>query len=747
MANQARNIVVGGLLDPETDLVLGRPEFKTVLECALANEAAIICGARQVGKSTTAMKVVAELETSPDWSTLFVDVSVLRERDVETAGGLEEAIVALIRNVSQQLISPESTTIRAAWNDLAESTERCLVVIDELQSLVRFGDETAHVMECLRSLEQARKGDSQLRSVVPVFIVLSLARRLYDPDAGAASRAAELLGRFVRLGPIFKSDEITRQLAEVFESHGIADGKEIAAQLLFQSSGYPVLLMAMARLVIDKRPSFNEEFHRWLVALPRELKTSLLDHSFLDTTERFFEDISLELTTRTSALWLYAQQVLQRPTPYQNDKADHRLLVDSGLVFEDSSGNLDHLGPFMSEYFDVAWARDLRAKIGKESEREQLQTRGPIALVSDRKLLVIATGGTIGMLERDGVINSEVKAEYEELGQRFNLVAKPKQLMQLDSANVGPYEWQKIATEIAENLHRCDGVVVAGGTDTLAFSASAVAMALGKKLNKPIVFTGSQTTADVAWGDARSNLLRACLVACAPDRPEDLPEVVVSFGDEVIRAVRADKRDDQQFRGFESVGYPLLGTIGERVRLNSHLTRTFDDIPATVQNIDHDFATGVVVVTQSPGLVPAFLQEALLAEVKLAPEKRRLRGLIVQSLGAGNIPTEPPYSLLPLIESATENDIPVLLATSYPVDVENIGKYDPPRLAMEAGAIPVANMTPAALAAKFSWALAQLATSGKIIPAVAQIMWTDIVGEVDPTDSRRLKGIFSKSNV
>lgn len=358
---------------------------------------------------------------------------------------------------------------------------------------------------------------------------------------------------------------------------------------------------------------------------------------------------------------------------------------------------------------------------------------------------MLLTGGTIGMLENtSGLINPSsddpLEVEFFELGNRFDLDGPPISLYRLDSADVGPRQWSQLSRRIATHLRQgCHGVVVAGGTDTLAFTASAVSYALGPRLSNPVVFTGSQTTADIAWGDARSNLLRACLVAT----DDNLGEVVVSFGDRIIRSVRAVKRDDRHFEGFESLGYPDLGSISERVNIHDELIRVPQ--PGLMPNertMPADFSDGVLVIPQSPGLYPAVYTQAIEHDLAQAKEtdERRIRGIIIQSLGAGNLPTKGDYAFAPLIELATHHEIPVILANQYPADSANFGRYNPPAIALRAGAIPVANMTSAALVAKFSWLLAQAAELSR--DELVNFMWDDYVGEVDPVDSRALREIY-----
>ena len=139
-------------------------------------------------------------------------------------------------------------------------------------------------------------------------------------------------------------------------------------------------------------------------------------------------------------------------------------------------------------------------------------------------------------------------------------------LYQLDGINMGPTQWLGIARFIDQWWDRYAGFVIAHGTDTLAMTASAVSMMLGR-VNKPVVFTGAQTTLDVLHGDATNNLLRAAYVAA---HPEGVCATQICFNDQIFRAVRAEKADDRMFAGFVSPAWPTLAHITENLLITEH---------------------------------------------------------------------------------------------------------------------------------------------------------------------------------
>lgn len=296
-------------------------------------------------------------------------------------------------------------------------------------------------------------------------------------------------------------------------------------------------------------------------------------------------------------------------------------------------------------------------------------------------------------------------------------------LLNKDSTNIIPEDWTRIAEAVYER--RADGYigfVVAHGTDTMHFSASAVALALSRNLNFPVVFTGAQTAPDVHHGDARVNLLRAFKVAV-----EDIAEVVICFGDFVFRGCRAQKKDERRFDAFESPAYFPLAHITEKILVNSMAFKRNSrsgDI-----KLNSRFAPGILQVSLIPGLEPKLLKPLL--------NQNECEGIVLQSFGAGNVPSidaGEKYSWEGFIKQAKECGKPVLITSQFPANATLHTAYVPGKAAVEAGAIPTGNMTSACATAKFRWVLAQVShIEDKIekLEKIRSMMNTDYVGEFD----------------
>ena len=357
------------------------------------------------------------------------------------------------------------------------------------------------------------------------------------------------------------------------------------------------------------------------------------------------------------------------------------------------------------------------------------------------RICLIYTGGTIGMErhEEEGKIVLRPSDEPERFLDRLGAAEAARQLADieivtpfgkgLDSTNIVPANWTAMAKAVYQRMDDYDGFVIAHGTDTLHFTASALAFAFGKHLNKPVVLTGAQTTPDITHGDARINILRAVMVACKP-----IAEVVVAFGEYVFRGCQVQKKDERRFDAFESPAAFPLGYITEEIALSDFAKRP-EKTPQTL-DFKPDFADGIVQISLIPGLKPDSLMPILQAE--------DVRGVVLQSFGAGNVPDQGNYSFVHFIETATGFHKPVVIASQFPANSTLDSHYEPGVKAVKAGAISTGNMTNAAATAKFRWALHQVDkridaesawTARDRVRLVSEIMAKIFVKEMNSTEN------------
>jgi L-asparaginase len=203
---------------------------------------------------------------------------------------------------------------------------------------------------------------------------------------------------------------------------------------------------------------------------------------------------------------------------------------------------------------------------------------------SSKHVYIAYTGGTIGMKKTaEGYV--PVPGYLQKQMQRLpelDSSALPAYTIReydplLDSSNMTPDDWLKIADDIASHYDRYDGFVVLHGTDTMAYTASALPFML-QGLQKPVIITGAQIPLCELRNDARDNLITAMLIAA----DFAIPEVCLCFGSKLLRGNRAIKVDADGFDAFDSPNFPALGTVGIEIKINWDLVLPPAQTPAPV---------------------------------------------------------------------------------------------------------------------------------------------------------------------
>lgn len=285
----------------------------------------------------------------------------------------------------------------------------------------------------------------------------------------------------------------------------------------------------------------------------------------------------------------------------------------------------------------------------------------------------------------------------------------------LDSSDVGPEHWQQLASLVAGNLHRFDGVVIIHGTDTLAYTASALSLML-QGLDKPVVLTGSQRPLEAWRTDARANLAAAVECATLP-----VPEVLVAFGDKILRGCRVTKADASGYTAFQTPAESPLGRIGVDLEIDWPRVRH----PQRAFSLETALDTRVLALTMFPGFDPHGVARALLAP----GVTERLRAVIVRAFGVGNVPTRGDRSLLPLVEGLGQAGVAVVVGSQCHRPHTDMGLYVGGRALLDAGAIEAHDHTFEATVVKTMWALGQQTAD------LRTWLGRDLVGEATPAQA------------
>ena len=339
-----------------------------------------------------------------------------------------------------------------------------------------------------------------------------------------------------------------------------------------------------------------------------------------------------------------------------------------------------------------------------------------------KKILIISYGGTIVMVvdeKRRAVVPAKdietILKNVPKLKETADLEFKI--LSNVDSTNVTPNDWTHLAEFIADNHDKYDGFVVTHGTNTMAYSASALALALGSGIKKPVVLTGSQLPLTVYGNDARFNLENAVKTAVIAAK-QNIAEIMIVFYDVVLRGARSVKVSESSFRAFESPSFPNIGDIKSTgIHFNQYALQKNDD----KFELWPRFERGVLAVDLIPGQLPEIIEESL--------KSGKCNGLILKSHGAGSVPTVDQYSFLPLIKKSVEEyKVPVLVSTKFMGGNASKEINDEPAVqAIEAGAIPTGDLTDVMTEVKLMWLLAQ---GHKDTKDLRELIIKNFVGEV-----------------
>ncbi len=283
---------------------------------------------------------------------------------------------------------------------------------------------------------------------------------------------------------------------------------------------------------------------------------------------------------------------------------------------------------------------------------------------SNNKVLLIYTGGTIGMVQDENGALQPFAMEriYDALPllHRTNYHIDSCQLDKIiDSSNMTPEFWVDIATIIERNYDNYDGFVVLHGTDTMAYTASALSF-MFKNLTKPIVLTGSQLPLGMLRSDGRENII--CALEIASAQHVLIPEVTIFFESHLYRGNRSTKVSAENFDAFSSFNYPSLAKAGIKISYRRNL---FLPLPNGKLRVRKKFDPRIAVLKLFPGITPAVVNS-----IVSIPD---LQGLIIETFGSGNAPTEPWF--INELQHALEKGIIILNVTQCKAGAVQMRQY------------------------------------------------------------------------
>ena len=298
------------------------------------------------------------------------------------------------------------------------------------------------------------------------------------------------------------------------------------------------------------------------------------------------------------------------------------------------------------------------------------------------KVLLIYTGGTIGM-NRNPKTKALEPFDFEhllnnvpELNQFDTEISTYQFVPPIDSSDMSPRRWTELSHVIADNYSEYDGFVVLHGTDTMAYTASALSYML-ENLTKPVIFTGSQLPIGQLRTDGKENLITSIEIASAKhqDGTAMVPEVGIYFNGHLLRGNRTTKMSADGFNAFESFNYPHLVEAGVNISYNKSLIRKPDFSKPMIPHFQLD--NNVIIFSLFPGV-----REDLIRHIIATPN---LKSIVMRTFGSGNAPQNP-WLISALKEGTRRGKVIINISQCLQGRVE-MGRYDTGYQLKEAGVI------------------------------------------------------------
>lgn len=332
-----------------------------------------------------------------------------------------------------------------------------------------------------------------------------------------------------------------------------------------------------------------------------------------------------------------------------------------------------------------------------------------------KKILIINTGGTISSVKSgDGyipapdyittVLDNMPELKHPDMPEYTIIEYKPL----LDSANITVPQWNRIAQDIFANYARYDGFVILHGTDTMAYSASALSFML-ENLTKPVILTGSQIPLSQARNDAKENIICAMMLAAN----NALHEVCIYFNYRLLRGNRAQKVSAYKFSAFDSPNYPWLANIGISIELNRKLIQSRPQTPLSLQTLKPQFIANFRLF---PGFSTQVLKHIL---------QQPLKGLILETYGIGNA-QDNDDEFLTILKKATSQGMIIVNCSQCQEGKVDMNAYATGSNLKKAGLISGFDMTPEAAHCK----LLYLMNKSLSVEKIESLMQQNLCGEL-----------------
>lgn len=321
--------------------------------------------------------------------------------------------------------------------------------------------------------------------------------------------------------------------------------------------------------------------------------------------------------------------------------------------------------------------------------------------------MLIYTGGTIGMMQ-DHVSKSLRPFNFNHLTEQLPELKKLDVQLSaisfdtpIDSSNMHPEIWKKLALMIETNYTKHDGFVILHGSDTMAYTASALSFML-ENLVKPVILTGSQLPMGIIRTDGKENLITAIEIAAAKEKGKSIvPEVCIYFEYQLYRGNRTHKYNAEHFKAFQSANYPALAQAGVHITYNKNAIRKTSVKPLKVNTA---FDANIAILKVFPGI-----SKNVVSAICNIP---KLKAIVLETFGAGNASTEKWF--IDELKNAIKKGITVYNVTQCNAGSVEQGKYETSVQLKQIGVVSGKDITYEAAICKLMFVLGKENTPAKI---------------------------------
>lgn len=338
---------------------------------------------------------------------------------------------------------------------------------------------------------------------------------------------------------------------------------------------------------------------------------------------------------------------------------------------------------------------------------------------STPKILIIYTGGTVGMVY-DDVAGTMKPIGFKEIRDNIPEIIRLGYEVQvhafnppLDSSNMTPQSYIETATIIEKNYKDYDGFVVLHGSDTMAFTASALSFML-ENLGKPVIITGSQLPIGQIRTDARENIITALEIAAARRGSKAyVPEVCIFFDFQLFRGNRSKKYNAEKFEAFYSMNYPVLAEAGITIKYQRQFILKSPELPLKVHK---KLNANIAVLKLFPGITPVTIEAIL--------NTSGVKAVLLETWGSGNATTDKWF--IELIKKAIKRGLIIVNITQCDGGAVELGRYETSKYLEDVGVISGYDLTFEAAVTKLMFLLGQNISKSE----VKRLMQTSLRGEM-----------------